>query len=140
MLDREARTHLRTLSKENADTVARHLVAAGQVLDDDPELAYQHALAAQRRGGRVDIVREAVALAAYATGRYSEALREARTVRRLSGDDSLRAIEADSERGLGRPERDLARWLDDRDRLPRVRGGGRRAAADLARGRAAQGA
>ena len=108
MLDREARTHLRTLSKENADTVARHLVAAGQVLDDDPELAYQHALAAQRRGGRVDIVREAVALAAYATGRYSEALREARTVRRLSGDDSLRAIEADSERGLGRPERALA--------------------------------
>jgi len=108
MLDREARTHLRTLSKENADTVARRLVAAGQVLDSDPELAYQHALAAQRRGGRVDIVREAVALAAYATGRYSEALREARTVRRLSGDESLRAIEADSERGLGRPEKALA--------------------------------
>lgn len=88
--------------------VARHLVAAGMVLDVDPELAYQHALAAQRRGGRVDIVREAVALAAYATGRYAEALKEARTVRRLSGDESLRAIEADSERGLGRPERALA--------------------------------
>ncbi|HZL81654.1 MAG TPA: tetratricopeptide repeat protein, partial [Demequina sp.] len=108
MLDKESRTHLRTLNKENSDYVARHLVAAGQYLDTDPELAYQHALAAQRRAGRVDVVREAVALTAYQTGRYADALREARTVRRLSGDDSLRAIEADSERGLGRPERALA--------------------------------
>lgn len=108
MLDKSSRTHLKSLNKENADLVARHLVAAGLHLETDPELAHQHALAAQRRAGRIDVVREAVAITAYGTGRYADALREARTVRRLSGDETLRAIEADSERGLGRPERALA--------------------------------
>ncbi len=78
---------------------------AGQLLDLDPEQAYQHAQAAAKRAGRVDLVREAAALTAYASGRYEEALREVRAVRRMRGDDSLRAIEADSERGLGRPEK-----------------------------------
>ena len=107
MLDRSARGHLRGLNKENADLVARHLVAAGVFLDDEPERAYQHAQAAARRAGRIDVVREALAYAAYYTGRYQEALREARTYRRLAGDESLRAVEADSERGLGRPEKAL---------------------------------
>ncbi|TDE90284.1 hypothetical protein EXU48_17560 [Occultella glacieicola] len=107
-LDPAARQRLRTLSKENSDEVARHLVMAGRLVDDQPEAAYEHAQAALRRAGRVDIVREAVALTAYATGRYAEALRELRTVRRLSGLDAHRAIEADCERGLGRPERALA--------------------------------
>lgn len=80
---------------------------AGRLLDEDPELAYEHAQAAVRRAGRVDVVREAAALAAYATGRYAEALREIRTVRRLSGQDEHRALEADCERGLGRPDRAL---------------------------------
>jgi len=108
MLDRTARQRLRTLSRDNAESVARHLVVAGLSLDSDPESAYLHAKAAQRRAGRVDVVREAVALTAYATERYAEALREVRTVRRLSGVDAHRAIEADCERGLGRPERALA--------------------------------
>ena len=106
-LDRQARQRLRTLSKESANRVGRHLVMAGLLVESDPELAYQHAHSAMRRAGRVDVVREAVALTAYATGRYAEALREIRTVRRLSGLDALRAIEADCERGLGRPERAL---------------------------------
>src|SRR5699024_2788134 len=106
-LDREARQRLRTLSKESAERVGRHLVMAGLLVEEDPELAYQHAHSAMRRAGRVDVVREAVALTAYATERYAEALREIRTVRRLSGVDALRAIEADCERGLGRPERAL---------------------------------
>lgn len=107
-LDRQARTRLRTLSKENSDRVAQHLVMAGRLIDDDPELAYEHAQAAARRAGRVDVVREAAALTAYATGRYGEALREFRTVRRLAGMDAHRALEADCERGLGRPDRALA--------------------------------
>lgn len=107
MLDGFARRSLRPLNKHNADLIARHLVAAGLALDEDPELAHQHALAAQRRAGRIDVVREAVATTAYLTGRYTEALREARTVRRLTGEDTLRVIEADSERGLGRPDRAL---------------------------------
>lgn len=105
MLDPGARSRLRTLSKGNAETVARHLVVAGLLVDTDPELAYEHAQAAVRRAGRVDVVREAAALTAYATGRYAEALRELRTVRRLSGVDAHRHVEADCERGLGRPER-----------------------------------
>ncbi|MDO5049690.1 MAG: HAD-IIA family hydrolase [Actinomycetaceae bacterium] len=80
---------------------------AGQLIDLDPERAYVYAQAAVKRAGRVDIVREAAALTAYATGRFQEALREVRAVRRMRGDFSLRAVEADSERGLGKPEKAL---------------------------------
>ena len=112
-LDRAARGRLRTLSKDNADGVARHLVMAGRLIDDDPELAYAHAQAAVRRAGRVDVVREAAALTAYRTGRYAEALRELRTVRRLNGSDEHLALMADCERGLGRPDRALALAQED---------------------------
>ena len=78
------------------------------MLDVDPELSYEHAQAAYRRASRVDVVREALGLAAYMTGRYSEALRELRTYRRMTDDYSHVAIEADSERGLGRSEKALA--------------------------------
>ncbi|MBT0995327.1 hypothetical protein KIN34_13635 [Cellulomonas sp. DKR-3] len=80
----------------------------GRLIDTDPELAYEHAQAAVRRGGRVDVVREAAGLAAYRTGRYAEALRELRTVRRLNGSSEHLAVMADCERGLGRPERAIA--------------------------------
>lgn len=88
--------------------VGLHLVAAGKLMDLDPELAYQHAQEAVRRAGRVDIVREAAGLTAYATGRFAEALRELRTVRRLNGSSEHLAIMADCERGLERPERAIA--------------------------------
>ena len=104
-LDRDALRALTTLSGPNRDIVARHLVMAGQLIDLDPEAAYQHAQAAVSRAGRVDVVREAAALTAYASGRYEEALREVRAVRRMRGDSSLRAVEADAERGLGYPEK-----------------------------------
>ncbi len=106
-LDPDARGRLRTLSKDNADDVARHLVMAGRLIDDDPELAYRHAQVALARGGRVDIVREAAAITAYATGRYAEALREFRTVVRLNGTTEHLPLMADCERGLGRPARVL---------------------------------
>jgi hypothetical protein len=107
MLDRDVRARLRTLSKDNAGIVGRHLVMTGRLLDEDPELAYEHAQAAVRHGGRVDVVREAAGLAAYRTGRFAEALRELRTVRRLNGSSEHLAVMADCERGLGRPERAL---------------------------------
>lgn len=106
-LDRDVRGRLRTLSKDSAERVGRHLVMVGRLLDVDPELAYEHAQAAVRRGGRVDVVREAAGLAAYRTGRYGEALRELRTVRRLNGSPEHLPVMADCERGLGRPERAL---------------------------------
>ena len=107
-LDRAVRARLRTLSKDNAEGVGQHLVMAGRLLDAEPELSYAHAQAAVRRAGRVDVVREAAGLAAYRTGRYAEALRELRTVRRLNGSSEHLAIMADCERGLGRPERAIA--------------------------------
>ena len=107
-LDRAARAPLRTLSKDNATQVGRHLVMVARLIDVDPELAYEHAQAAVRRGGRVDVVREAAGLAAYRTGRYAEALRELRTVRRLNGSSEHLPVMADCERGLGRPERAIA--------------------------------
>ncbi len=86
---------------------------AGRLIDVDPELAYEHAQAAVRRAGRVDVVREAAGLTAYSTGRYAEALRELRTVRRLNGSSEHLPIMADCERGLGRPERALALAASD---------------------------
>jgi tetratricopeptide (TPR) repeat protein len=101
------RAELRTLSAVNGETVARYLVQVGRVLDIDPELAYANAMAAQRRAGRVAIVREVTGLAAYRTERYAEALAELRTAKRLSGSVHLLPLIADAERGLGRPERAL---------------------------------
>lgn len=106
-LDEGARRRLMSLNKENSNRVARHLAYAGEMMDIDPEVAYQHASAAYQRAARIDIVREALGLTAYVTGRYSEALRELRTYRRMSDDFSHVPLEADSERGLGRPEKAL---------------------------------
>src|SRR5215212_4003453 len=74
-LHRTVRAELRGLPKELAEIVAAHLVAAGQLIDEDPELAYAHAEAARRRAARLPIVREAAAETAYAAGHYDAALR-----------------------------------------------------------------
>ena len=86
------------------DKVAGHLVAAGTLVDEDPEAALAHARAARDRASRVAVVREAVGVAAYHAGDYAEAARELRAYRRMSGDHSYRAVLADCERALGRPE------------------------------------
>ncbi|MFM9274101.1 hypothetical protein [Pseudarthrobacter sp. NKDBFgelt] len=90
---------------------------AGRLIDEEPELAFQHALAASRRGGRLAAVREAVGLTAYAAGHYGEALREFRTYRRISGSNVHLPVMADCERGLGRPDRalDVARSEEAQD-------------------------
>lgn len=102
-----ARNELKTLSKENAEQVARHLAMAARLIDDDPELAHQHALAASRSAGRIAVVRETVAITAYAIGDFALAVRELRTFRRISGRDDQIALLVDSERGVGRPDRAL---------------------------------
>ncbi|HEY8700759.1 MAG TPA: hypothetical protein VIM08_07310 [Arthrobacter sp.] len=106
-LDRATQHQIKTLEAKSAEWVARHLVMAGRLIDDEPELAFQHALAASRRGGRLAAVREAVGLTAYAAGHYGEALREFRTYRRISGSNVHLPVMADCERGLGRPDRAL---------------------------------
>ncbi|TFV59033.1 UNVERIFIED_ORG: hypothetical protein E4P37_19735 [Bacillus sp. AZ43] len=95
---------LRGLDPRNAEKVAAHLVAAGTLVDDDPVAALAHARAARDRASRVAAVREAVGVAAYHAEDYAEAARELRAYRRMSGDESYRAVLADCERALGRPE------------------------------------
>ncbi|PVE61887.1 hypothetical protein DC432_15290 [Microbacterium testaceum] len=80
---------------------------AARLIDDDPALAHQHALAASRSAGRVGVVRETVAITAYAVGDFALALRELRTHRRITGSDEQLPLIVDSERGVGRPDRAL---------------------------------
>ncbi|MCK3770425.1 hypothetical protein MZK47_12160 [Microbacterium aerolatum] len=92
---------------------------ASQLIDEDPELAHKHALAASRRAGRIAIVRETLGITAYAIGDFALALRELRTYRRISGKDDQIALMVDSERGVGRADRALeAGRAVDRAALP----------------------
>ncbi|SKA98855.1 hypothetical protein SAMN06295879_2604 [Agreia bicolorata] len=106
-LDKGARNELKTLSKENAEGVAQHLAMAARLIESDPELAHRHAISAARRAGRIGIVRETLAITAYATGDFALAIRELRTYRRISGSNEQLALMVDSERGVGRPDRAL---------------------------------
>ncbi|MBB1515681.1 hypothetical protein H5398_06800 [Tessaracoccus sp. MC1679] len=108
------RAELKGLPKDLADIVGAHIWAAGQLVDEDPELAFRHAEAARRRAGRLPIVREAAAETAYAAGEYAIALREFRAIRRMSGGDQLIPVIADCERALGRP-RDALEVLTELD-------------------------
>ncbi|KZX20409.1 hypothetical protein [Rathayibacter tanaceti] len=94
--------------------MARHLVMAGRLLEEDPELAHRHVLSAARRAGRIAVVRESLAISAYATGDFALALRELRTFRRISGSDEQVPLMVDSERGVGRPDKalELGRSID----------------------------
>jgi tetratricopeptide (TPR) repeat protein len=77
----------------------------GQLLDEDPELALRHAIAARKLASRIATVREAVGLAAYRAGEWQTAIAEIRTYHRMTGRRGHLAILADCERALGRPER-----------------------------------
>ncbi len=106
-LDKSVQRDLHTLDRANAETVARHLVMAGRLVDTDPTAALEHARAARGRAGRVAAVREAAGISAYHAGEWAEALSELRAARRMAGGPGMLAVMADCERGLGRPERAL---------------------------------
>ena len=103
----DVRRELRSMPKNLADTVAAHLVAAGQLMEAEPEKALEHARYARKRAARVAAVREANGLAAYHNGQWSEALSELRAARRMSADPGNLPVMADCERALGRPQRAL---------------------------------
>ena len=114
--------------------MAKHLVAAGELLEEDPAAALAHAQAARSRSGRIAAVREAVGIAAYHCGDWAQALAELRAARRMGSRSPLLALIADCERGVGRPERaiELARTPeaeqlegDDADELRIVVAGAR---------------
>ncbi|WP_035718312.1 HAD-IIA family hydrolase [Gordonia terrae] len=104
-LDPEVRRDLLTLDKANAEIVARHLVMVSRILLEDPAQALEHARAARARASRVGVVRETVGIAAYNAGEWQEAATELRAAKRITGNSALLPLIADSERGLGRPER-----------------------------------
>lgn len=110
-LDRSISQQLKGLPEKLAARVARHLVAAGLLIDEDPKTAYQHTLAARARAARIAVVREACGEAAYHAGEYAEALSELRAAKRMNGSNDFLHVMADCERALGRPEKalDLAR-------------------------------
>jgi len=133
-LSPEIRRELTTLDRVNAEMVAKHLVAAGELLDDDPDAALAHARAARARSGRIAAVREAVGIAAYHCGDWAQALAELRAARRMGSKSVLLPLIADCERGVGRPERaiELARSAeaaqlagDDADEMRIVAAGAR---------------
>ena len=133
----EVRRELSTLDRATADAVARHLLTAGELLDEDPAAALEHARAARARSSRIAAVREAVGIAAYRCGDWAQALAEFRAARRMGSKSALLALIADCERGLGRPEKAIevsrgpdaaALEGDDADELRIVAAGAR---ADL---------
>ena len=103
-LDRSISAQLKGLPEKLAARVARHLAAAGFLIEDDPEAAYQHALAARKRAPRLAVVREAAGEAAYAAGHYAEALADLRAAKRMNGVTAYLPIMADCHRALGQPE------------------------------------
>lgn len=119
-LDSDARRELKSLSKSVAELVGKHLVAAGILLDEDPELALAHARFARTRASRVAVVREAAGIAAYHAGEWAEALGEFRAVRRMTGSQNHLPVMVDCERALGRPERALELAADAKDLPPEI--------------------
>ncbi|MBZ5740232.1 tetratricopeptide repeat protein [Nocardioides mangrovi] len=106
-LDRSVAAQLKGLPEKLAARVARHLAAAGIFIDENPELAYQHAMAARARASRIAVVREAAGEAAYAAGHYAEALAELRAAKRMNGATAYLPIMADCHRALGKPQEAL---------------------------------
>ena len=117
-LPRAVRAELRGLTPELAKVVGAHLLMAGQLIDTDPKLAYQHAEAARRRAARLAVTREATGEAAYAAGEYQVALHEFRALRRMNGGVEFLAAMADCERALGRPDKALKLVREGLDAQP----------------------
>ncbi|TYL49632.1 tetratricopeptide repeat protein [Nocardioides sp. BGMRC 2183] len=106
-LSPDVRAQLKSLPEKLAARVARHLAAAGALVDDEPETAYQHALAARARASRIAVVREAAGETAYAAGHYAEALAELRAAKRMNGATAYLPIMADCHRAMGNATRAL---------------------------------
>ncbi|GAB3943483.1 tetratricopeptide repeat protein [Corynebacterium tapiri] len=108
---------LQVLAMDNADAVAKHMITAIDLLEDDPKLALRHARAAKERAGRVGVAREVNGIVAYRAGEWKEALAELRAARRISGGPGMLAVMADCERGLGRPEKAIELGRSEEARL-----------------------
>ena len=95
------------MPEQNRERVGKHLVMFTRLIEEQPEVALEHAKEAARLSPRLALTREAVGEAAYACGDFDLALRELKTAMRVSGSPAYLPVIADCERGLGRPEKAL---------------------------------
>ncbi|WP_137656032.1 tetratricopeptide repeat protein [Bifidobacterium moukalabense] len=113
MLSTDDRERLRGLSKEHAENIGLHILAAYTLEESDPEGALEHAKWVARQASRIDFARETLAFIAYRQGDYKLALKEFRTAYRMNGFLDYLPFIADCERGLGSPKKAIEIAMSD---------------------------
>ena len=113
MLSKDERERLRGLSKEHAENIGLHILAAYAQEETDPENALAHAKWAAKQASRIDIARETLAFIAYRQGDYKLAMREFRTAYRMNGFLDYLPFIADCERGVGNPKKAIELAMSD---------------------------
>lgn len=113
MLSTDDRERLRGLSKEHAENIGLHILAAYTLEERDPELALEHAKWVAHQASRIDFARETLAFVAYRQGDYKLALREFRTAFRINGFLDYLPFIADCERGMGEPKKAIETAMSD---------------------------
>lgn len=107
MLSKEDRERLRGLSKEHAENIGLHILAAYALEEENPELALEHAKWAAKQASRIDFARETLAFVSYRQGDYKLAAKEFRTAMRMNGYLDYLPFIADCERGMGNLDKAL---------------------------------
>ena len=113
MLSTDDRERLRGLSKDHAENIGLHILAAYTLEERDPELALEHAKWVAHQASRIDFARETLAFVAYRQGDYKLALREFRTAFRMNGFLDYLPFIADCERGMGEPKKAIETAMSD---------------------------
>lgn len=113
MLSSDDKRRLRGLSKEHAENIGLHMLAAYTLEESDPQLSLAHAKWVAHQASRVDIARETLGLISYHQGDWKTANRELRTAYRMNGQSDYLPLIADCERGLGHPEKAIEIALSD---------------------------
>lgn len=113
MLSTDDRERLRGLSKEHAENIGLHILAAYTLEERDPELALEHAKWVAHQASRIDFARETLAFVAYRQGDYKLALREFRTAFRMNGFLDYLPFIADCERGMCEPKKAIETAMSD---------------------------
>lgn len=113
MLSTDDRERLRGLSKEHAENIGLHILAAYTLEERDPEMALEHAKWVAHQASRIDFARETLAFVAYRQGDYKLALREFRTAFRMNGFLDYLPFIADCERGMGEPKKAIETAMSD---------------------------
>ena len=107
MLSKEDRERLRGLSKEHAENIGLHILAAYTLEEENSELALEHAKWAAKQASRIDFARETLAFISYRQGDYKLATKEFRTAMRMNGYLDYLPFIADCERGMNNLDKAL---------------------------------